>query len=262
MARAVERIERDIAVLEEAIGAVAAELDNAYASYLTALSQAVRQHLVLASYNLCTQGYPEHFLSLSFNQRQQLQQAIRQLGQQAADQLLDAHPQKEADAEAREDEELKVSSSPYPSNPRALAEWQQNLETAIALTLKTASRDANRLLQQVGILPRKLPEPLLEAAAKVEASAETVAGPPNLLNLLVETESDEQSGNANMTHITAIHLRLSEIEFADIQVRAGRNQIRNLLLKVNSLGQEYQKKQREWTIAQAEAAWRASWSED
>ncbi|MBV8883276.1 MAG: hypothetical protein JO235_04655 [Chroococcidiopsidaceae cyanobacterium CP_BM_RX_35] len=262
MARAVERIERDIAVLEEAIGAVAAELGNAYASYLTALSQAVRQHLVLASYNLCTQGYPEHFLSLSFNQQQQLQQAIRKLGQQATDQLLAIHPQKEKHLEAREDGDIKVTLSSYPSNPRVLMEWQQNLETAIALTLKTSSRDANRLLQQAGILPRKLPEPLLEAAAKAEASAETVAGPPNLLNLVVETESDEQSEDTTMTHVIAIHLRLSEIEFADVQVRAGRNQIRNLLLKVNSLGQDYQKKQREWTIARAEAAWRTGWSED
>lgn len=261
MARAVERIERDIAVLEEAIGAVAVELGNVYASYLTALSQAVRQHLVLASYNLCTQGYPENFLRLSFNQRQQLQQSIRKLGQQATDQLVAIHSQQEKDPEAGEDGEIELDS-PHPSNPRALAEWQQNLETAIALTLKTVSRDANRLLQQAAILPKKLPEPLLEAAAKVEASAEGVAGPPNLLNLLVETESAEQPEDATITQIIAIHLRLSEIEFADVQVRAARNQIRNLLLKVNSLGQEYQKRQREWTIAQAEAAWRTSWSED
>jgi hypothetical protein len=32
----------------------------------------------------------------------------------------------------------------------------------------------------------------------------------------------------SMTYIVAIHLRLSEIEFADATVRAGRNQIRNL----------------------------------
>jgi hypothetical protein len=249
MARAVERIERDIAALEEAIGVLAVELGGAYTSYLAALGQAVRQHLILASYNLCTQGYPEAFLSLSFNQRQQLQQAIRKLGQQAADQLL---------AQTQTEE----SDSAYPSNPRLLAQWQQNLEAAIALTLKTFSRDANRLLQQAGILPKKLPEPLLEAAAKAEASAEATTGPPNILNLLIETENDDESEDATVTQIIAIHLRLSEIEFADAKVRAGRGQIRNLLLKANSLGQEYQKKQRERAVAQAEAAWRASWSEE
>ncbi|MDP5338264.1 MAG: hypothetical protein NWQ28_06775, partial [Nodularia sp. (in: cyanobacteria)] len=77
MARAIELIERDIAALQEAIRAIAAELHNAYASYLTTLGQAVRKQLILASYHLCTQGYPENFLKLSLNQRQKLQQGIR-----------------------------------------------------------------------------------------------------------------------------------------------------------------------------------------
>jgi len=45
-----------------------------------------------------------------------------------------------------------------------LAQWQQNLEQAITNTLKTVSRETNHLLQQVEILPNKLPAPLLEAA--------------------------------------------------------------------------------------------------
>jgi hypothetical protein len=45
-----------------------------------------------------------------------------------------------------------------------LAQWQQNLEQAIASTLKMAARETNRLLQQAGILPSKLPPPVLEAA--------------------------------------------------------------------------------------------------
>lgn len=85
MARAVEQIEQDIAALEEVVSAIAVELRSAYASYLKALGQAMRQQLILASYHLCTQGYPKAFLGLSFSQRQQLQQAIRKLGQQAAE---------------------------------------------------------------------------------------------------------------------------------------------------------------------------------
>ena len=85
---AIEQIEQDIAAIEKAMEAIAAELRSVYTSYLTALGQAVRQQLILASYHLCTQGYPASFLSLSFSQRQQLQQAIRKLGQQAAAELL------------------------------------------------------------------------------------------------------------------------------------------------------------------------------
>jgi hypothetical protein len=34
------------------------------------------------------------------------------------------------------------------------------------------------------------------------------------------------------------------------------------LMQLNKLGREYQKRQRELKIAEAEAAWRASWFED
>lgn len=247
MARAIERIERDIAALEEAVSAIAVELRSTYASYLTALGQAVRQQTVVASYHVCTQGYPESFLGLSFSQRQQLQQAIRMLGQQTSDQLL-AHTN---------------TDSPRPSNPEDLAQWQQNLEQAIANTLKKTNRETNNLLQQAGILPNKLPVPVLEAAANSsEASTEVMAGPPNLLNLLIETENNQESEDSTVTQIVAIHLRLSEIEFTDATVRAGRNQIRNLEVRLKSLGREYYKKQRERAVAEAEAAWRASWFDD
>lgn len=247
MARAIERIERDIAALEEAVSAIAVELRSTYASYLTALGKAVRQQTVVASYYVCTQGYPESFLGLSFSQRQQLQQAIRMLGQDTSDQLL-AHTH---------------TDSPSPSKPEDLAQWQQNLEEVIDNTLKTTSRETNNLLQQAGLLPNKLPVPVLEAAANSsEASAEIMAGPPNLLNLLIETENNQESEDSTMTQIVAIHLRLSEIEFTDATVRAGRNQIRNLEVRLKSLGREYYKKQRERAVAEAEAAWRASWFDE
>ena len=283
MARTVERIEEDIAALEEALSALAAEISSAYTSYLNTLGPAVRKHLILASYHLCTQGYAKPFLSLSLNQRQQLQHALRKLGQQASAQLL-AYTRTEergevggagGAGEAGEAGEAESNSSPPPvhhlslsaasdaCNPMELAQWQHNLEQAIANTLKTVSRETNHLLQQVGILPNKLPGSLLEAAVNSsEASAEAIAGPPNLLNLLIETENSDESDDSNVTPIIAINLRLSEIEFADATVRAGRNQIRSFEVRLKSLGREYYKKQRERAVAEAEAAWRASWFEE
>jgi geranylgeranyl pyrophosphate synthase len=104
MAKAIERIERDILALEEAIQAIAKELQTAYTNYLTALGQTVRKQLILATYHLCTQGYPESFLNLSLHQRQQLQQAIRKLGQQTAEQLQGLINRSEQQV-AEEDEE-------------------------------------------------------------------------------------------------------------------------------------------------------------
>ncbi|CCH65707.1 hypothetical protein RINTHM_12470 [Richelia intracellularis HM01] len=57
-------------------------------------------------------------------------------------------------------------------------------------------------------------------------------------------------------------LRLGEIEFANKQLSSLRKQIRYILGKLNKLGRQYQQKQREYSIAEAESAWRASWFED
>ncbi|WGV23425.1 hypothetical protein [Halotia branconii] len=295
MARAIERIEQDIAALQEQIRAIATELHSAYASYLTTLGQALQKQLILASYHLCTQGYPEKFLGLSLNQRQKLQQAIRKLGKQAAEKLL-ALMKSEEDRELLTDEESdekltdeeslrptlweEISStvsnpeelytpspryltSPDPSNPVELAKWQQGLEHQTQQTLKKVSHDANLVLQKADLLSKKLPKPILEAAAAAsEASAEVMPGPPNLLNLVIEIENEQDAEDSKLTQLMAINLRLGEIEFADVALSSDRKQIRNILGKLNKLGREYQKKQRERSIAEAEAAWRASWFED
>ncbi len=369
MARGLERIERDIVALEEAVRAIALEIQGAYASYLTTLGQAVRQQLILASYHLCTQGYPEKFISLSLNKRQQLQQGLRKIAQQGAEQLLaqiksneegleeqesfiasvpavDPHametavtvpplvvktanfeenqssPQQlvepsfseispTAMVPPREDfsppvtmvppplfastEQFQTEESapesiqpaekgvgngendspgysrngfkiPHPqpldtSKPIEVVKWQRHLEMTTQQTLKTVSSQANFLLQNAGILSKKIPEPILEAATAIsEASAEMVPGPPNLLNLVIEIETGPH--DSTPTRIVAINLRLGEIEFADSVLSSKRKQIRQILVQLNKLGLEYQKRQQERSIAQAEAAWRASWFDE
>ncbi len=295
MARAIELIERDIAALQEAIRAIAAELHHAYANYLTTLGQALQKQLILATYHICTQGYPENFLKLTLNQRQKLQQGIRKLGQEAAELLL-AYLQNQEDEENEENEDneenegnednqgvqidevisymLSESSAipvitstlknfnPDVSNPIELAKWQQNLEELIQQALKQVSHDTNLRLQKASILPKKLPEPILEAAAAVsEASAEVMPGPPNLLNLVVEIANEQDPEDSKLTQIMAINLRLGEIEFADTKLSSDRRQIRHILVQLNKVGRDYQKKQRERSISAAESAWRASWFE-
>ena len=294
MARAIERIEQDIAALEDAIALLKEEFYKAYSHYLNLLGQAVRRQLILASYQVCTQGYPEAFLSLSFNQREKLQQSIQQLGKKIQEQLLSylessnnlsqieptdsdeltAEPSLESSEQPPPDEpepppepvdssEAAAITPKEPTQTEQLAQWQEQLEEAIAQTLQTLSLDTNRLLQQAGILPSKLPTAVLEAAAKADASTESAtAGSPNLLNLIMETDSEDDSEDSTLTRIIAINLRLLEIEFADPALSAGRNQIRNLAAKGNTLHRQYHKRQRERSVAQAEAAWRASWYED
>lgn len=255
----IEQINRDIAALEETVKAIAIEIENAYISYLTALGQGVAKQLMLATYHLCTQGYPKQFIGLVMSQRQQLQQDIRKLTQTAAEQLL-KHAQTEDSFEFSFLQEEKKNFS----DPVELMKWQFQVEDAIASTLKTLSSQTNSLLQSAEILPNNLPlAPLLEAATSASDGAPEVTSgsSPNLLNLLIETDSDNESQESSVTQIIAIHLRLIEIEFADATVRAKRNQIRNISAKLGKLERDYQKKQRERDVAEAEAAWRASWFE-
>jgi len=259
----VEQINRDIAALEETVKAIAIELENAYISYLTVLGQGVAKQLMLASYHLCTQGYPKQFVSLTLSQRQQLQQDIRKLTKRAAVQLL-RHTQAEDNLEFSFLVEAELEPISF-SDPGELIKWQHEVENAIANTLKTVSSKTNTLLQQAEILPNNLPlAPLIEvAASSPDGTPEMMTQLPNLLNLLIETDSDSdsESQESNVTQIIAIHLRLIDIEFADATVRAKRNQIRSISMKVSVLEREYQKKQRERDVAEAEAAWRASWFE-
>src|SRR6476661_5100723 len=307
MVRPRERIEQDLAGLEEALAALNLEFRSTYEGYLTALGQAVRQQLILACYHLCTQAVPESFLKLSFDARQKMQQSVRLLAAASEEKLRSLvteseeeeeiekeeeeeeeeddfdkdEEEKEEDEEDEEDQKEKKELSainylfsvanyqvPTANSPESLARWQNSIEKSIAHIIKLLSRDTNRLLQQSGILPSQLPEPVLEAASVAESSGDSVAGPPNLLNLIIETDASSASRNLPETlasralHITAVKLRLSEIEFADAGTSAWRQQIRNLSVRLNSLGRDYQKKQRELAVVEAESAWRSSWFED
>ncbi|MFM7364265.1 MAG: hypothetical protein ACKO11_07160 [Cuspidothrix sp.] len=280
MVRAIERIQKDITELEKAIRAIAEELKLSYTKYLNVLGPALQQQLILASYYLCTQGYPEEFLKLSLNQRQKLQQGIRKLGQETAAQLnlyiqpqlsevVSTEPISEAqtqDIEAQEQEknnsQLQMLNS---SDPIEIVQWQQNLEETIQETLKKVSQAANVFIQKTGILPQKLPEPILAAAAAAassQSSSDLIPSLPNLLNLVIEINDEEDSEESNLTQIMAIHMRLTEMEFADREVLARRKVIRNILLQLHKLGQEYKKRQKELKISEAESAWRSSWFED
>lgn len=296
MVREVERIEQDLVALEEAIALLKVDFHSTYEQYLKLLGQAVRQQLILASYQVCTQGYPDAFLALSFNQRQKLQQAVRKLGRQVQEELLShLEPSKplpdnlaqrldegvrddeillETEQELADDEELiseevDTSSDEYEdlehslSQPGKLLQWQERVEKAIAYTLQTLSLNTNRLLQKHSIIPDKLPPAVLEAAVQVEASTESTLGSPNLLNLLMEAENEQgEKEESTLMRVIAINLRLSEIEFADTTLSAGRSAIRKLSAKVSSFQREYDKKQRERAVAQAESAWRSSWFDD
>ena len=59
-----------------------------------------------------------------------------------------------------------------------------------------------------------------------------------------------------------IQLRLSEIEFAETNVAVWRSRIRKKMGRLKQVGHAYKDAERQLAIAQAEDAWRASWTND
>lgn len=331
MVATVEQIKRELKAIEQATGRVAQEFGTIYASYLTTLGRAVRQQLILASYHLCTQRYPEQFLQLSFSQRQRLQHALQRLSRQAQQQLAEQSlerasarslPQSEPPELSQTTDELvppvgllesldnapesvldledlpSVVEEPAPSDaeseqaaqtpaefldliaaiapqegisPPNFAALLDQLEQHLVDVLQGVSQAANQVLQQANVLPQSLPEPIFAAAMKAGEAVDAISpGPPNLLSLLIEVPDaeadedleDEDQEATSITPLVAVHLRLAEIEFVDSTLSAWRNKLRELTAQLDSLERKYLKKQQELAIAEAEAAWRASWYEE
>jgi len=284
MLEAIEQIEQEITALKEAVATIVQESRSTYASYLEVLGRAVRQQLIMTSYHLCTQVYPQSFLSLSLSQRQQLQQTLQKLG-------------KRADQRLQHNLELLATSEHTLEDPEQLSQAIAQLELSVAEELQRVSYEVNLCLQSYEILSSTVVEIVLKVAAKTEALGGVVAGPPNLLTAVIETAEAEpspsvpaidfspetsqgpqlipeaqlqsaseepdvpQEQETSSMEITAIYLRLGEIEFADSTVMLWRNRLRKLGAQLGGLKREFRKKQRERTIAAAEVAWRASWSE-
>jgi hypothetical protein len=301
MTRAIHQIKQDLAALEETVSVHAVELHKMYNKYLELLSKSAQKQLILASYQICTQEYPELFLNLPLNQKQKLQQNLRQLGKQISIQLLSCPPEKnrpqtpkvdensmqqilsqlEIENEREEngirdilpeieanlfaeinEEEFERSPQLGITNPEELINWHKQIQHKINKTLENISKEVNRLLEEAKVLPHQLPTKVVEMAIQAEETGSGVAGSPNMLNLLLESENDSGSSDSKITKVVAIRLRLSEIEFSDPALSAEGNQIRNLLVNISKLRQQYQKKQRECAIAEAEAAWRSSWFDE
>jgi hypothetical protein len=380
MVRPVESIHKDLNALEEATATLADEFSQIYGTYLTVLGQAMRRQMIMATYHLCTQVYPEEFLALTMSDRTRLQQNVQNLGRQAQSwlqqimepsqsatndsQTLDSNelsrleealasltsPPEESDpvvgdsntsddsTESPEfsepehgleaasettdgDDELGSGSTMSPKDlvqsvimaaisseveeafsrrpftgdsltPATVAKHHLILERMIRDVLQRVSKKANQLLRKAKVIP-DLPETVLEVASDVEMASPRGRSAPNVMNVLVAVadempdmseefensdrisvnlapESDErdrpeeedEAMEGTMTHLAAIQMRLTDLEFGDVQTALWRGKLRTAIGRLRKLGKQYQRAERELAIAQAEQAWRSVWYDD
>ena len=178
--------------------------------------------------------------------------------------------------------------------PLRLAKHHIYLEQQIRDLLQRISRQANQRLHSAKILPN-LPDAVLNAASDAEIGPGRGRSVPNVLNVMVaiapdlsrsskppldsslmeessagdreededeEDQEDEEGSESTMTHLAAVNLRLSDLEFNDVESSLGRSKLRTALGTLRKLGKQYQKLQRELAISSAEQAWRAIWYEE
>ncbi len=290
MSKSIKQLRNDLTTLSAEVHNLANQLKEAYDQYLTNFVEAVGRQLIVASYQICTQRYPESFLSLSYNTRVKLQENLKNIGNLFKAQLGKAISEIEIDnqelnksfqiifiklgnqeIEAQIDTDIQQEDSTEIDNshnefeflnPEELLQLHLDLENCLEDSLNELSRLGNNYLQQAAILPRQIPAKILEMALQSEESSAITNSPPNLLNLLIEKENPASKDDKNIMPITAICLRVSEIEFAETSLNNYRNKIRNIMSKVEQITEIFLRKKREYAIAEAESAWRASWYEE
>ena len=104
--------------------------------------------------------------------------------------------------------------------------------------------------------------------AEISAAIITGEDTPNDESEAAENRAEESISMPRFLQLESlpdfvmIHLRLSEIEFAETNVAVWRSRIRKKMAHLKHVGHAYKDAERQLAIAQAEDAWRASWTND
>ncbi len=79
MTKSIKQIDKNLKALNIQVQDLAKILEGLNRDYLRYLITVVKKQLMVASYQICTQKYPESFLNLSYSQRTKLQEKIKDL---------------------------------------------------------------------------------------------------------------------------------------------------------------------------------------
>ena len=287
------KLQQDLKNIETEVANLAERMREKYRIYLDLLGESLYKQAIGAVYYICTRYYGGEFLALSHSNRQKLQEEIKTLGQEAKASLQQLGEQSfdrgifsgvglpKSPAETVNTPDFwklflnkpeNLAATGEINNPDILLHCCRVLEKNCIEILNHLSKQINQQLQKAYILPPHLPSQIIDMAIEAGEEGQSLSGGNNMLNILVEAknpeleeEKDQDDGDdkdfssGKVTKVTAIHLRMAELEFADTRLSVERNQIRSLWEKLNRLGEQYHRIRKEYTIAQAEAAWRSSW---
>ena len=182
MTKSIQQTKQELENIKSIVAGTAVELQDGYRSYLELLSQSVSQQLILASYQICTEFYPQSFLDLSLSNKQDLQQTLRQMG-------LDLQPKLSSIIEQQELE-------PEPNELDLMAELIKNLPKAKIKNKAredTASVEENEEIDLESIKAGLANIEFIEIQALEEGENRDVQQPEN--DNLDEVEADSSSSD-------------------------------------------------------------------
>lgn len=243
MGATLEQLHHDMSQLRTKTAEVGQELRQVLTEYFAVLSRSVQRQVVLSSFYLCTEVYPDAFLERSVFERETLQQKIRQAGREMVDSLatlLHSFQALELEGEA---------------DPVLVLEIWEELEDGVTELFRESSRRLNHVLQDARVMKIKALDKLLDSADKASATGRTITNPPHLLKALVDPEEEEDG----LDPVVAIYLQLGDLEFTDPELMSWRQKLRPLLQKLSQVQQSYSQKQEEQLTAEAIAAWKSTW---
>lgn len=246
MVAPLSEIQKQLSTLTADVLKLRQKLVSAYQNYLLVLSESVQSQLVLVCFGLCTERHAKEFLQLSLTQRQTLQQDIQKLSLELGQALI------------KEGAQCLPPTPTAEENPLTVYEAVVHLESRLSDTLRSQSLTVNRLLEQHNILIIKSLDALFEIVTKAEQVGRSITNPPLLVKAIIDAKDDDDDNEINQP-LTAIYLQIADLEFADAKLLSARQPIRQLMQKLNALQKSYTQKLEEHTMAEASAAWRASW---
>ncbi|MEL6928933.1 MAG: hypothetical protein AAFO95_09880 [Cyanobacteria bacterium J06600_6] len=211
MTKSIRTVKQNLENLESQVGQKAIELEELRRSYLELLSQSLKQQLIFACYQICTQFYPQSFINLSLSAKQNLQQKVRQFGSELEPQLIELLEQKELEPEPIELNLMAQLIEKLPKAKRITKAGQGDLSTADLELVKAEIANLENIenLEDIELIAIETSDEV-ESSSEVELAAEAIPEPrPEVEPEESEEESPpEQIDFSNPQHLILWHQQI------------------------------------------------------
>lgn len=146
---AVVSLEESKTILNQQAETLAQQFNAVYSNYLAALAATVKEQLIQACYQLCTQIYPEQFLAMDTAKQQALQLQLRELGQTTVANLTVMHlletAKKRAIAEAEIAVQLAQAAAENADDDQTSSDENESGKSELKADLEAASAETSQL---------------------------------------------------------------------------------------------------------------------